>query len=190
MNSLLINKEKVYQSFDLIKQLNKVNLFKLNNPPNFYVEDEPEVIWNDDTYKNEYIQRLNVILEFKLPIILYTYNGIENLYLKYLFEMDPKYKNTKRCYFYISHYYIETLKDNNLKWIEDKYESQLEKCKKQSWERMGELPNLESFKNHDEEIRLRLMIDVLKKNNPNFLYFEQDTILIETCDAWWGKVNN
>lgn len=174
--------------------LHKANCFKINNPPTFYIDDRPDVEWDDDNYKNIYIPRLNMILEIKLPINVFTYDGKKNLSITYLFEMDPEYKNTKRCYFYISHYYLETIKDN-LKYLIHEYEYKLEKIRKSLYER-NEPPILKYLNDYDKEEmsehRLVRMIYVLKKNNPNFLkekrqclYYEHDIQLIETADIWW-----
>ena len=105
--------------------------------------------------------------------------------------MDPEYKNIKRCYFYISHYYLETIKDN-LKYLIREYENKLEKIRKSLYEP----PIIKHLTDYDKEEmyehRLVRMIYVLKKNNPNFLkeqrqslYYEHDIQLIETADIWW-----
>lgn len=174
--------------------LHKANIFKTNNPPEFYIDDEPEVEWDEYNEKNVYIPRLNMILKIKLPFKVYTYDGEKNISINYLFEMDPEYKNTKSCYFYISHYYLETIKDN-LKWLIIEYEDKLKDCKKRLYER-NEPPILKYLKDYDKEERnehrLIYMLHVLKNNNPNFLkekrqriYYDEKIKLIETSDVWW-----
>lgn len=181
-------------------RLLKANFFKIDNPPTFYLDDSPDIEWDESKQKKVKIPKLNMFLEIKLPIKIDSYGGKVNLSINYLFEMDPVYKNTKKCFYNISHYYVENLKQYNLKPIINEYEDKLEKSRKLLWERKK--PSIFKYtqnydiQNYDKEernkMRLEQMVIILKKRNHNFLKekitipnYEEAISLIETCDMWW-----
>ena len=65
-------------------RLLKANFFKIDNPPTFYLDDSPDIEWDEYKQKNKKIPKLNMHLEFKLPLKVDTYNsnGKQNIYIE------------------------------------------------------------------------------------------------------------
>lgn len=173
----------------------KANFFKMDHPPNYYIDDKPQIEWDEHNEKEVKFPNLQMFLEFKLPIKVNTYSGEQNITIEYLLEMDPQDKFTKRCYYSISHYYVEDVKEKNVKEFIYDLEIKLEKCKQDLRER-NLPPILKYLKDYDNkeryEVRLRRMIDIFNKYNHNFikekkqsLYYEEAIRFIETSNKWW-----
>ena len=178
-------------------RLLKANFFKIDNPPTFYLDDSPDIEWDEYKQKNKKIPKLNMHLEFKLPLKVDTYNGNgkQNICIEYLFEMDPLDKFTKRCFYTISHFYVESIKQTIVKDFINNLEMKYEKCKKNLSERnlypvinyLNEYEDKEKF-----EFRIRRMLDIFNKYNHNFiiekkqfLYYEEPITFIEKFNKWW-----
>lgn len=172
----------------------KANYFKIDNPPTFYIDDTPDIEWDEYNEKDIKISKLKMFLEFKLPIKVNTFSGVQNISIEYLLEMDPIYKNTKRCYFTMSHYYVEDVKET-IKEFMDNLKIKLEKCRQDLRER-NVPPILKYLKDYDNEERYELqlerMMDIFNKYNHNFIkekkqyrFYEEAISFIETSNKWW-----
>jgi hypothetical protein len=173
----------------------KANYFKIDNPPYYCISNKPDIEW--DAYNEKEIKNPNLVvfLEFTLPIKVNTYDGEKNITIEYLLEMDVENKFTKKCYFNMSHYYVEDTKEQNKKEIIYYLEKKLKKCREDLWER-NLPPILKYLKDYDNEeqyeLRLRQMVDVFNRYNHNFLhkkkqilFYEEAISFVETSNKWW-----